>query len=63
MAQIDLTEREHRVLQKALESYLRELRGEIAHTDTRQVRDDLKEEEDALKQVLGRLADAAKSAR
>lgn len=63
MARIDLTEREHQALKKALESYLRELRGEIAHTDARDVRDDLKGEEEALKQVLGRLMAAEKGSR
>jgi hypothetical protein len=63
MAQIDLTEREHRALRKALESYLRELRGEITHTDAREVRDDLKDEEEALKGVLARLADTRKASR
>lgn len=63
MAQLDLTEEERGVLRKALESYLRELREEIFHTDAREVRDDLKLEEKALKQVLGRLADAAEGSR
>lgn len=63
MSQIDLSEREHRTLRKVLESYLRELRGEIAHTDARDVRDDLKEEENVLKQILGRLPETGEDSR
>lgn len=58
MAEIELTEREQQVLRAALESYLRELRGEIIHTDTRAVREDLKHEEETLERVLARLFEA-----
>lgn len=63
MSRIELSEREHGMLRKVLESYLRELRGEIVHTDARDVRDGLKEEENVLKQILGRLPGAGEDAR
>lgn len=62
MAQLDLTEREHQLLKSALESYLRELRGEIADTDAHDLRNQLKDEEKTLRGVLGRL-EATKAAR
>lgn len=63
MAQLDLDEAEREALRKALESYLGELRSEIAHTDAHEVRDTLKNEERILRDVLGRLTDATKRSR
>jgi len=59
MAQLDLTEREQEVLRDALGSYLRELREEIVHTDAREMRDDLKQQQKTLEDVLARLAAGA----
>ncbi len=58
MVEIELTEREHQALRAALESYVRELRGEIFRTDTRGMREDLKEQEKTLERVLARLPEA-----
>jgi hypothetical protein len=56
--ELHLTEQERRALRAALEIYVRELRGEIAHTDARRLRDELKGEEETLRALLDRLADA-----
>jgi len=58
MADLELTHQEHKALQAALESYLRELRGEIGDTDARRLREELKAEEHTLRGVLDRLAAA-----
>ncbi len=55
MAQITLTDEEAKKLKEMLESYLSNLRMEVADTDRREYRDDLKSEEEFLKDLIGRL--------
>ena len=57
--ELHLTDQEHQALRAALDSYLRELRGEIADTDALRLRTELKSEEQILRAVLERLSDAA----
>ena len=44
-------------LKKLLESYLSDLRMEVADTDRKEYRDELKEEESFLKDMIGRLGE------
>jgi len=53
--QIELNEREARMLERILSAYLSELRMEIADTDSKDFRDELKGREAFLKEMLGRL--------
>lgn len=53
--QLNLTEKEKDVVQKALERYLSELSSEIADTDSMDYRDKLKQERAALHRVLDSL--------
>ena len=55
MVQLTLQAEEAATLARALESYLSDLRMEIADTDAQDFRDDLKQEESVLKQVLEQL--------
>jgi hypothetical protein len=55
MIQIDLTPEEQSELRTALESYLSDLRMEIAGTDSYDFRKELKERKAALEKVLGAL--------
>ena len=55
VADLTLTPEEATVLANALQSYVSDLRMEIADTDAQPVRDRLKKEEAALKGVLQRL--------
>lgn len=52
---VALTEEESAALQKALHSYLSDLRSEIADTDNRQFRDGLKHEREVLEAVVAKL--------
>jgi hypothetical protein len=56
MIQLDLDVDEHRHLVEALESYLSDLRMEIADTDSMDFRDGLKSRKAALMKVLEQLA-------
>lgn len=60
MVQLELTVEEQEGLRKALESYLSDLRTEIADTEAHSMLEELKDEEKMLKQVLGRLGSVTK---
>ena len=55
MPQLSLTEQDGATLRKALESYLSDLRMEIADTDAQDFRDALKREEAILTRLLDQL--------
>ena len=57
MAQLTLNNEETLKLKKILESYLSDLRMEVADTDRKEYRDELKEEESFLKDMIGRLSE------
>jgi len=52
MIRLDFTEEEAGVLREMLESYLSDLRFEIADTEKKSFRDDLHKKEDFLKQTI-----------
>jgi len=54
--QLTLTDHEAQLLRQVLESYLKELRGEIVDTDNPAFRRELRDERDALAAVAERLA-------
>jgi hypothetical protein len=56
MAQLDLTGDEASVLRQALEGYLSDLRMEIADTDQKDYRDELKRQEEILTRLEERLS-------
>jgi hypothetical protein len=53
---LELTEEESRLLRRALEGYVSELREEIVHTEKHDWRVALHREEEILKGIIGRLA-------
>ncbi len=55
MAQISLTDEEGAMLKEIIESYLSDLRMEIADTDRKDFREGLKRKETFLKDLLQRL--------
>ncbi len=55
MVQLTLTTEEAETLREVLDSYLSNLRMEIADTDAMEFREKLKEQEASLKRVLQRL--------
>jgi hypothetical protein len=55
MLQIQLSTEEAFLLREILESYLRNLRGEVHHTHSFEYRESLKHEEATLKQLLSRV--------
>ena len=55
MAQLNLTDQETVTLRHALETYLSDLRMEIADTDAQDFREDLKQEEATIKRLLEQL--------
>ena len=56
MVRMELNEEESEVLRLVLEDYLSELRMEIAHTDSMDFREALKEREELLKRLIAQLA-------
>jgi len=56
MAQLDLTGEEAAVLRQALESYLSDLRMEIADTEQMDYREELKRQEEILTRLEERLS-------
>jgi hypothetical protein len=56
MIRLELTDDDAKVLKNALESYLSDLRMEVADTDRQNFRDELKQEETTIKKILGALA-------
>jgi hypothetical protein len=61
VAQITMTQAEVAALREVLTSYLSDLRMEIADTDSMQFREDLKRQEELLKNLLQRLDTAVAS--
>jgi hypothetical protein len=59
MAQLSLTSEEQSIVLEALESFLSDLRMEIADTEKKEMRDVLKNQE----KVIGKVLDALRSAR
>ncbi len=59
MARVDLTPEEARMLRDVLESYLSDLRMEIAGTESVSFRENLKKTETFLKSLLPRLREPA----
>ncbi len=55
MVQLTLTEEEAGKLKKALETYLSDLRMEIADTDAQDFREDLKQEESVITRLVEQL--------
>jgi hypothetical protein len=55
MTQFDLSPEEAAALRAALDSYLSDLRMEIADTDRMEFREELKRQEAVLRRLLGRL--------
>ncbi len=55
MAQLSLTDQEGETLTKALETYLSDLRMEIADTDAHDFREGLKQEASVITRLLERL--------
>lgn len=55
MIRLDLTEEQAMMLRDVLESYLSNLRMEIASTESKELRDQLKEGETFLKELIERL--------
>lgn len=56
MAKLILTGKEEWMLKKILESYLSDLRMEVADTDRKEYRDELKVEEAFLKELIAKLS-------
>ena len=56
MAEVTLTDREEKMLKEILESYLSDLRMEVADTDRKEYRDELKVEEAFLKDLIAKLS-------
>ncbi|MGB8857736.1 MAG: hypothetical protein WCC60_00695 [Ilumatobacteraceae bacterium] len=54
--QLNLSDQEAHLLRQVLDSYLKELRGEIVDTDNPAYRRDLREERDTLVSITERLA-------
>jgi hypothetical protein len=59
---VSLTADESQVIRKALHSYLKELRGEIADTDNPQYKRELREERAQLESAVAKLDSVAVSA-
>ncbi|GAB4282311.1 MAG: hypothetical protein Kow0092_37390 [Deferrisomatales bacterium] len=55
MAHIELTDAEAALLREVLESYVSDIRMEIAGTDKLEYREDLKKKKEAVKGILARL--------
>ena len=56
MAKLILTGKEEMMLKEILESFLSDLRMEVADTDSKKYREDLKEQEVFLKDIIQRLS-------
>ncbi len=57
MIQLELAEEDAAMLVKVLDYYVSELRMEIADTDREEMRDNLKDKEEALRSISKALAD------
>lgn len=56
--QLELDQQEQQTLAEVLHSYLAELKTEIRHTDRKAYRDQLKVQDQLLKEILGRVGTA-----
>lgn len=56
MVRLELTDREAVILSEILESYLSDLRGEIVATENKEWRADMKEREEFVRNLIGRLS-------
>jgi hypothetical protein len=61
MAQLELSAAEAKLLNDLLNSSLAELHTEINHTDSRELREELKEREEKIREILERITSLAKS--
>lgn len=59
MKQLEITAREAEILEDTLRSDLSDLRMEIADTEEKSFREELKDKEDVLRSLIDRLANAA----
>jgi hypothetical protein len=55
MISFEMTKDEANIVESVIERYLYHLQVEINHTDKRELRDALKEREEFLKEIIGRL--------
>ena len=53
--QLDISSQEQELLVHVLDNYLRDLRSEIYHTDSSGFKDELKEREETINELLTRL--------
>jgi hypothetical protein len=60
MAQFELSAAEAQLLGELLNSSLSDLHTEINHTDSRELRDELKDREEKIRGILERITDLAK---
>lgn len=58
MSHLELNDLEQEALVEVLKSFLSELRTEVVHTDRHAYKERLKEQEDLVKRILGRLDQA-----
>jgi hypothetical protein len=61
MAQLELTSAETKLLGELLKSSLSDLHTEISHTDSRELRDELKEREENTRVILDRITALTKA--
>ena len=55
MSHLELNDLEQEALVEVLKSFLSELRNEVVHTDRYAYKEHLKEQEDLVKRILGKL--------
>lgn len=58
MLQLELNNQEQETLAQVLKSFLSELRTEISHTDRKAYREQLKDQDQTVRQILGRVEQA-----
>jgi hypothetical protein len=63
MTRLELTSQEATLLAQALETYLSDLRMEIADTDRHEFREELKRQEETLRSLMERLRGGVEPAR
>jgi hypothetical protein len=54
--QLELTDTDATVLREALESYLREMTSQISNTENFELREQLKQEREVIRKIVGELA-------
>jgi len=55
MLQLELNDKEQETLAEVLTSFLSELRTEVSHTDRQAYRERLRDQEQLIKQILGKV--------